>query len=240
MRNRNKKNSQFLDSAYLNDATYIDYMNRMKKIATSMFEWVNLPESMDARHLENTLFEDGQAALLLDSTYGFINTHCADNGQINIYDLPTAFNCYSNQYHTIRKLYTGIVDDKDFATDKQCILVMNTFDRTPTLSTLHLFAYRLYLAQRSCDTNIMAMRTPVMLLGSEKQKLTMENLYSQFDGNRPFIFGDNDIISADMLKAIKTDAPYVADKITDYKKEIWNEMLSFLGINNIDVEKKKD
>ena len=42
-----------------------------------------------------------------------------------------------------------------------------------------------------------------------------------------------------MLKAIKTDSPYVADKITEYKKEIWNEALTYLGINNISVQKKE-
>ena len=41
------------------------------------------------------------------------------------------------------------------------------------------------------------------------------------------------------LKALNTEAPFVADKIMDYKKEIWNEALTFLGINNIIVDKKE-
>ena len=42
-----------------------------------------------------------------------------------------------------------------------------------------------------------------------------------------------------MLKAINTEAPYVADKLSEYKKELWNEFLTFIGVNNIDVEKKE-
>ena len=235
---RNKNNTAWLDSAYLNDSTYNDYLNRMEKICLSIFEWVNMPDSMDSRYLEKTLFYYGQASLLKDSEYGFINTRASDNGYLNIYELPTKLHCYSFDYSSDRNVYTGFKNDK-LTEDNQCILVMNNWNRIPTLATIELFAYRLYLAQRSCDVNVMAMRTPVLILGTEKQKLTLENLYNKYNGNQPFIFGDKDIISNDMMKSIQTEAPYVADKLTEYKKEIWNEFLTFIGVNNIDVEKKE-
>ena len=230
-----RKNNQFFDSLYLNDSTYIDYLERMKKICLSMFEWVNLPSSMDSRFLEKTLFFEGQASLLKDENLGYINTKCSDGGYLNIYEIPTKLHCYSMQYSVDRNVYEGFIEDPN----NQCVLVMNNWERIPTAYTIELFAYRLYLAQRSCDVNIMAQRTPVLILGTEKQKLTMENLYNKYDGNQPFIFGDKDIISNDMLKSIKTDAPYVTDKLTEYKKEIWNEFLQFIGVNTIDVEKKE-
>lgn len=231
-----RKNNQFFDSLYLNDSTYIDYLERMKKICLSMFEWINLPSSMDSRFLEKTLFFEGQASLLYDEKYGYINTKCSDGGYLNIYELPTKLHCYSMQYSADRNVYEGFKEENP---NNQCVLVMNNWERIPTLNTIELFAYRLYLAQRSCDVNVMATRTPVLILGTEKQKLTMENLYNKYDGNQPFIFGDKDIISNDMLKAINTQAPYVTDKLSEYKKEIWNEFLSFIGVNNIDVEKKE-
>ena len=104
---------------------------------------------------------------------------------------------------------------------------------------MELFALRLYEAERTADVNIKAQKTPVLLLVDETQRLLMENLYNQYDGNKPFIFGDKKQLNADTLKAIKTDAPFIADKIIQYKKEIWNEALTFLGINNIMVDKKE-
>ena len=237
---RNKKtkanNREFIDTAYVNDQTYYDYLYRLKKIATSMFEWINLPSSMNSRYIEETLYYLGTAALLWDDNYGFINTKCTSAGEINIYGLPTKVNCYSYGYQDMRMLYTGLNKTKD---NKECIMVMNTWDRTPTCSTLELFALRLYEAERTCDVNIKAQKTPVMLVVNDTQRLTMKNLYSQYDGNEPFIFGDKDSLSADTLKAIKTDAPYIADKLMEYKKEIWNEALTFLGINNLSLEKKE-
>lgn len=104
---------------------------------------------------------------------------------------------------------------------------------------MELFAYRLYEAQRTADINVIAQKTPVMIAVDERQRSMMENLYNQYNGNHPFIFGDNKQLSKDILQAIKTDAPFVADKIQDYKKEIWNEALTFLGVNNIMEEKKE-
>ena len=237
MKKNKMNNMEFLDSLLVNNQTYIDYLERFKKIALSMFEWVNLPESMNQRYLEECLYYKGQASLLKDDKIGFINTQCCSNGQINIYGLPTALNCYSFGYSKDRKLYTGINDEK--AQKDTCVLVMNTWERVPTASTLELFALRLYEAERTCDVNIKAQKTPVLITVDESQRLTMENLYSQYDGNKPMIFGDKNQLQSGVLKAINTDAPYIADKVTEYKKEIWNEALTFLGINNMAVNKKE-
>ena len=244
MKRRKTSNYKFEDSLMVNDATYIDYLNRFRRIALSMFEWVNLPKSMDARYLEQCLYYMGQASLLYDKKYGFINTKCAGSGYVNIYGLPDKFNCFSYGFNSMRKLYVGLNPllteaQKENQKNYECVLVMNNWDRTPTAGSMELFAWRLYLAQRTCDVNISGQRFPVMVVGDEKQRLTLENLYSQYDGNQPFIFGNKNQLNEDMLKAIKTDSPYVADKITEYKKEIWNEALTYLGINNISVQKKE-
>ena len=239
-----RQNYKFVDSALVNDLTFTDYLNRFKKVALSVFEWVNLPKSMNAQWLEKCLYYNGMATLLKDKNYGFINTNCCSNGKLNIYGLPTNLNCYSFEYQTNRKLYTGLMTglteaQKEAREFYECILVQNNWDRTPTAGSMELFALRLYEAERTADVNIKAQKTPVMVLVDEEQRLLMENLYSQYDGNRPFIFGDKKQLGSDVLRAIKTDAPFIADKIMDYKKEIWNEALTFLGINNIMVDKKE-
>lgn len=232
-----RNNYKFIDNLLMNDLTFYDYLDRFRKVALSVFEWVNLPKTMNSMWLEKCLFYEGQATLLKDKNYGFINTKCCSDGDINIYGLPSSLNCYSFQYNTSRKLYTGLDSNSDEFED--CILVQNNWERIPTTGTIELFAYRLYEAEQTAFTNIKAQKTPVLLLVDETQRLMMENLYSQYDGNKPFIFGDKKQINQDTLKAIKTDAPFIADKIIDYKKEIWNEALTFLGINNIMVDKKE-
>lgn len=241
---RINKNYQFTDSLMINNVTFIHYLNAFKKVCLSMFEWVNLPKSMNAMWLEKCLYYNGQAAFLKDKNYGFINTNCCSNGNVNIYGLPTHLNCYSIGYQSSRKLYTGLIDgisdlqkaQRDYY---ECILVQNDWERQPTAGSMELFALRMYEAERSSDVNIKAQKTPILLLINEKQRLSMLQLYNQYNGNQPFIFGDKANLSPESIRAINTEAPYVADKLQDYKKEIWNEALTFLGINNIMIDKKE-
>lgn len=127
----NVNNSEFIDSAILNQQTFFDYLERFRRIALSIFEWVNLPKSMDSRFLERSLYLYGMASLLYDENYGFINTNCASNGNLNIYGLPTSLNCYSYEFNTSRKLYTGLNTEE--SKKDSCILVMNNWEKTPTV-----------------------------------------------------------------------------------------------------------
>lgn len=69
MKKINTKNYMFKDSLLINNETYIDFLNRLKIIALSMFEWVNLPKTMDAIWLEKCLYYNGQASFLKDKNY---------------------------------------------------------------------------------------------------------------------------------------------------------------------------
>ena len=239
IRRRTKKkaiNSHFEDAMLLNDRTYIDYLERMKKICLSMFEWENLPDSMNSRYLEMCLYYKGQAALLYDKDYGYINTQAADSGYINIYGLPTQINCYSYSYNSTRSLY---VPDSSGTKDEECILVMNTYERIPTAATIELFAKRLAEAQRTADININAQRTPIMILTDRNQELSMKNMYAEYEGNTPVIFGDRNQLNLDSINVIKTDAPFVAKDLMEYKVQIWNEFLTTMGVSNLSEKRER-
>lgn len=228
--------SDFEDAILLNSQTYVDYLERMKKIALSMFEWVNLPDTMNSRYLEMCLYYKGQAALLYDEDYGFINTQAADSGYINIYGLPTKINCYSYSYNKMRELY---VSNTNLPAEEECILVMNNYQRVPTAATISLYAERLCEAQRACDTNVKAQKTPILLLTDKNQELTLRNMYAQYDGNAPVIFGDRNLLADKPIDSINTNAKFVANDIREYMQGIWNDFLCFIGINNLSEKKER-
>ena len=66
----------------------------------------------------------------------------------------------------------------------------------------------------------------------------MKNLYKEYEGNEPFIFGDKNL-DINGMKVLKTDAPFVADKLMQLKFQIWNEAMTYLGISNVDMHKKE-
>ena len=233
--------NQFKDAILMNNDTYFDYLDRFKKIALSIFDWKNLPDSMDSRYLEMSLYYMGKACLLFDKSWGFMNLKCNANNQFNIYGIPTDLHCWSYSFNTNRKTYMGqdVEVNPDKPNDELGVLVMNNYDMIPTAPTLELFACRLAETQRTCDINIKQQKFPRLILTDKSQELSMRNAINQIDDNELNIFADKNILTPDQIRSIDTQAPYLADKLTDYKKEIFNEALTFLGISNIDYKRER-
>ena len=221
-----KKDRQFWESAAMNNGTYKQYYNRLVELAISMFEWKNLPDSVDARFLELCLFVDGQAIFFYDEELGYLTLQNAMNGGFNVYRIPVNRRAYAvNGYN--REL-----------NEKNSVIIFNNYLHTNSQLDAVMFAKRLYNLDRAIDVNTNAMKTPIIIKCDETQRLTMLNLYKQYDGNEPYIFGDKSI-NTNAIQVFKTDAPYVADKLYQLKTQIWNEALTYLGISNINVQKKE-
>ena len=213
-------------SAQINNQTYIDYYQRLMEFAINMFEWRNLPPTVDERFLELTLYEKGYCLYFNDEVVGNLALTCTIGGMLDVYRIPTERRAFAvNGYNKI-------------CTSQDSVLIFNNYLHTPTILTIELFARRLYEIERTIDVNVKAQKTPTLVLASEQQRLTMKNLYMQYDGNEPFIFGDKDM-EFDGIKCLKTDAPYVADKLQVLKHQIWNEAMTFCGIENSNQDKKE-
>lgn len=219
--------SEFEDSMLLNNRTYLQYLQRLTELSISMFEWKNLPPTVDARYLELHLFENGCMVYFNDDVIGDLCLDCIVSGRLDIYGYPLLRRAYSS-YNNYQKLLKS----------DNSVIIYNNMLRTNSVLDVKMFARRLYNLDRIIDVNANAQKTPVMVRASEKQRLTMMNLYKEYDGNAPFIFGDKNL-DMNSLTVLKTDAPYVADKIYQLKTQVWNEALTYLGISNINITKKE-
>ena len=221
-----KRDLQFCESAYMNNRTYLQYYNRLTELAISMFEWQNLPETVDQRFLEMCLFSDGMCVFFEDEVLGYLGLRCMIGGRLNVYQIPTDRKAYATN---------GYQKELD---GTNSVIIFNNYLHTNSMLDVEMFSKRLYNLDRAIDVNANAQKTPVLIQCDESQRLTMKNLYKQYEGNEPFIFGSKGL-DANGLKVLQTGAPYVADKLYELKTQIWNEALTYLGISNINVVKKE-
>ena len=164
----------------INDKTMIDYLDRLRMLATSLFTWENLDKVAGtgaSRFLEQALYDNGRACFVKDSELGYLALKVNPSDKLNVYNLPTKVNAWSIGYN------------KEFEFD-DVVYIMNNELQKPTLSSLELFAYRLYEIERTIDINLNAQKTPVLIEGDTKTILTLKNVYMQYSGNIPFIFGN--------------------------------------------------
>lgn len=221
-----KRDTQFGESAYMNNRTYMQYYNRLTELALSMFEWKNLPKTVDARYLEMCLFSDGMCVFFEDEVLGYLGLRCMIGGRLNVYQIPTDRKAYATN---------GYQKELD---GTNSVIIFNNYLHTNSMLDVEMFSKRLYNLDRAIDVNANAQKTPVLIQCDESQRLTMKNLYKQYEGNEPFIFGSKGL-DANGLKVLQTGAPYVADKLYELKTQIWNEALTYLGISNINAVKKE-
>lgn len=220
-----RKRTNFEDSATTNTLTYMQYLRRLMELSMSMFEWKNLPSTVDPRYIELRLFETGSVVFFKDDVLGELCLDCIQQGNFDVYGNPItrrAYSCYNN--------YQKVLDDKD------SVIIWNNYLRTNSVTDIQLYAKRLWDLDRSVDVNAKAQKTPLLIQCNEKQRLSMKNLYMQYDGNTPVIFADNNI-DINGVKVVSTQAPYVADKLYQLKNQIWNEALTYLGISNLNINK---
>lgn len=211
----------------INDLTFTDYFYRLMSLSRCVFKWENLPNFIDEKWIEKFLFMDGKCMFFEDDKLGFMVARCNPTNTLNMYDEPTELMPYGINYI-----------GKERKVGKECVLIRNNDDMIPTSFTLKLFAYRLAEISRTIDINISAQKTPTLILTSEKQRLTMKNVYKQWNGFEPVIFGDNNLDTSN-ITVLKTDAPIVFPELQVQKQAIWNECLTFLGINNANTEKRE-
>lgn len=227
MGNRKREKTLFGESASVNNLTYMQYLNRLTELSVSMFEWKNLPPTVDARYLELHLFETGSMVYFDDDVIGNLCLDCLPSGRLDVYGNPV-----------LRRAYSGYNNYQKLLKESNSVIIWNNYLHTNSILEVKMFARRLYNLDRIIDVNANAQKTPVLIQGTEQQRLTLKNLYKEFDGNSPFIFGDKNL-DLNSLKCLQTGAPYVCDKLYNLKQMYWNEALTYLGINNTGAQKRE-
>lgn len=220
------RDSEFWQSGQMNNRLYAHYYRYLTELAVSMFEWKNLPETVDERYMELCLFAQGQAVFFKDETLGYLCLNNMTQGSWNVYRVPTKRQAYaSNGY-------------RKSLTDKDSVIIWNDYLRGNSMLAVRNYAEMLYDLDQTIRVNARAQKTPVLLACDESERLSLLNLYQKYDGNQPFVFGTKDL-KRDALTVLSTEAPDVTKNLYELKTKYFNEALTYLGISNINVQKKE-
>lgn len=220
------RDTAFKSSLFDNKRAWNNYTYRLFEMAMSRGHWSKMPKSIDLRYLEQTLINQGACVFFKDEVMGYLCLPVVLNGKLDVYGNPYDFMAISD---------TGYNKNLDV---NNGVIIYNNYLRMPNIAEIRYYADRLYEYDRIIDVNVKAQKTPVLIKCDKNEILSMENMYQKYDGNQPVIYGKK-TLNDDNITVLKTDAPYIADKVYTLKQNIWNEALTQLGIPNTDTTKRE-
>jgi hypothetical protein len=192
------------------------------------FKWENMPSSIDTDYLEKTLLENGNVIFFNDEDIGLLALRGNLIG-LNVYDKPIELTAIANNGYS-----------KKVVNNVNGVVMYNNTTKTSPKSRLIQYAKRIYNLEKTIDVNVQVQKTPfAVVVKDEKTRMSVNNFMQQIDQYKPFVIVDKNFDVENALKIIPLDAPFVSDKLEELKRKLWNEALSFIGIENNFSEKNE-
>ena len=221
-----KKNRGVQEAYKLNSQTQNFYRQKITLLALNCFKWEGLPNNIPERFIETQLFYEGKLAFYEDPIVGLVCTKCNSSGMINAYDEPLSYNLYASDG------YNKLVKTSELA------ILRNNKLEIPTSQFANYYIKKFFELDRTIDVNVLQQKTSKIIPCEESQRLTIENMFMQYEGNVPIIYAHK-AFNTDSIKPIDLSSDYVADKLQILKDELWRECLDTLGIKSANTEKKE-
>lgn len=199
--------------------------NRFLNLAINRFKWDNLPEGLTSRKIEQFLIEHGQVFFHKTEQGTILCLPCSGTKEYNIYNEPTHYHVFGNRYN------------KDISIDEG-VLIRNNSLATCDSDDLLLFAERINEVEQTMDVNLFQQNTPYVFLCDSNERLTFKNILQQVKDFKYAIFGRKSL-KMQSTDVLPTKAEYLLDRLQDHKTALMNELLTFLGINNSNADKKE-
>lgn len=200
----------------------------LTEISLNRFKWVGMPDSIDERFLELTLFRNALCIFYREEKANrYLAVQGTGMGNINMYGNPTQFKVVGN----------SMVNQTLGA--KQCVPIWANFLRIPDHDIVYLYASKLAEVDRTIEINLKSMRQSQVMFVDENERLSYMNIMRQYQEGQPMIFGTQNMdLSKIQVFNLGIDKDQVVN-LMDVKARLWNEAMTLLGINNSNQDKKE-
>ena len=228
------------NAKYFTSVTYSTWFNRLYNIAISRFEWLNLPDTCNEKFIEQVLFFNGFMVGYKDTALNsFLIMPCTNNSVLDIFGYPAKVNAYGYNGYMAQNLTPYTITLGQEPTRGDAALLYANYSRCPDLPAVLYFARKLTKIDRTIDVNINVQKTPYIISCGENQRLTVANMFKQVDNFEPAIlttkfYGLN---GEKPINVMDLKPPFVADKMQTLKRQVYQEALTYLGIEANTSEK---
>ena len=216
----------------------LEYMYRRQLMGKciSRFTWEGLPNGIDPRFIETTIFNNGYSVFYYDTFFEmFMAMPATISGPLDIQDNPTGYQVTRN----------GVYSRDVRASESVCI--WGNQIRVPEIDVVISYAARLAQIDRTIEIDLLNERNPMIVACSQDQRLTVQNLISKIYDGEPVVWGTENLAVDNLASMIGVfplnqnagSGAVSSIKHMESKAKIWGEALTMLGIMNVNSEKRE-
>lgn len=222
----------YRNNAQINRGVLLErmYQRILTELAANRFKWTGLPDSVNVRYLELTLFRYGLSVFFFDKDYDkYFALQAGIQDQLNFQQEPTAFRIFG-----VGKYRAKTVSAKD------SVAIWANYLRVPDLDIVHIYASKLAETDLSIEINAKNARRTKVLVTSENQRLSKDNILRQIDEGQPTVRIGGAIQDMAFMSAV--DLGVDPDSVVNLhilRTRLWNECMGLLGIENANQDKKE-
>jgi hypothetical protein len=225
------------------------YIRILTELACNRFKWENLPETVDIRFMEMTLFEQALSIFYWDNRYdSFFALNGTMTNGLNMMNNPTGFQTVGlGPYIPVQlEAYNpGTPVDriaKIGGKPKVAIPIWANYMRVPDLDIVHIYASKLADIDMTIEINAHNARRNKVIIGPDGMRLSTINFNRlvdegvngiQVNSNGPL--SDLSFVQAVDL-GINVDS---IEKLDILRVRQWNTCMGLLGIDNANQDKKE-
>lgn len=213
------------------------YMRVLTELAANRFKWTNLPEEIDVRFMELTLFYFGLSVFYYDLRYDkYMALRGGSSGWLNMVDNPRYFQVVGNNF--VGRIISAAEDGKDA---RKAIPIWANYLRMPDLDIVEIYASKLAEIDRTIEINSKNARQTKFLRASENQRLSIVNINRQIDEGQDYV-QVNGSLPQEAISVEALDLGIDKDLLMSLhilRTRLWSECMGLLGIDNSNQDKKE-
>jgi len=218
----NQANNKYFD-------LYNMYYNTLSELCMNRFKWEGLPDTVDLRFLERTLFYQGLAVFYFDERYDqFLALRGTPAGMWNMYDNPTRYQVNGNSF--VSRVMPA----------SKCVPIWANYTRTPDLDIVRIYATKLANLDMTIELNAHNARRTRAVATTDNQRLSAANFMQQVDRGDPVIMFRKGSFNAEDFTTVDWGVnPDQLINIHMFRTRLWSECMGLLGIDNANQDKKE-
>lgn len=216
------------------NALYNFYSNKFLNMFINKYEWQGV-RSEERDFIMKSYYYKGRISAINNKTIGLIYVNFAPY-MFNIYNYPV--NAMPIKTQTMKGTLGNLIPDKNLEVNKDIVISYIQNTRKSVFEIIEPLINKLVDVEMTINTNVQTSKMPFFVGVSPEDNDRMQALIDSIMSDDIAVYGDFKDLQS--LKSVITNTPYIVDKLYQYKCSLENEILTFLGVNNMGVLEKKE